>query len=272
MRFAAVMAVASTIISWGPWMELAGVDHTSIPLPAAILDHLPLADNFVFARFALYADLFVAILLAIGLDEWRQVQLTRTREPTRRRRLDISWWRTSVLASALVITFIPLIPAWPITNVPVDKPAFFTTSAVRRIEAGSVVLTYPYASSTRPNGMLWQALADMRFKLIGGYALTRAATGGSTYSALPPTDQEVAATLIADATGKSLTTILPGAKAATPEQLRRFLYHYDVGAVIFQSVGSHPARAFSLIESAIGSPVARGGVYVWYSVQHRLSS
>jgi hypothetical protein len=271
VRFAAAMAVIATVISWGPWLELKGVDHPHIPLPAALIVHLPLFDQFLYARFSLYADLFVAVLLAVGIDQWRRAwQPVGARAGDRPAGRPVAWWRPAALAGALVVLLLPIVPVWPFAPNSPDGPAFFASSGVREIPAGSVVLTYPYASNLSPHGMLWQASSGMRFKLMGGYALVRAPDGASTWDAFPPAHQAVPATLTSDYTGEPLASVLPGATTATPAQVRRFLRDYGVGTVVLQPIGAQPARAVALIEAAIGRPVEHGGLDLWLSVQSRL--
>jgi len=272
VRFAAAMAIIATVISWGPWLELKGVDHPHVPLPAALIVHLPLFDQFLYARFSLYADLFVAVLLAVGIDQWRGAwqPVGARRAGDRRAGRPVARWRPAALAGALVVLLLPIVPVWPFAPYSPEGPAFFTSSAVGRIPAGSVVLTYPYASNLSPHAMLWQATSGMRFKLMGGYALVRAADGTSTWDPFPPAHQAVPATLTSDYTGEPLASVLPGATTATPAQVRRFLRDYGVGTVVLQPIGAQPALAVSLIEAAIGRPVERGGLDVWFSVQSRL--
>jgi hypothetical protein len=74
VRLAAALFVAATVVSWGSHLEVAG-HATGIPLPVDLVSHLPLFQDFVYARFALYADLAAAWLLALAVDQahsrWR---------------------------------------------------------------------------------------------------------------------------------------------------------------------------------------------------------
>ncbi|MGH9044416.1 MAG: hypothetical protein ACRDVP_06235 [Acidimicrobiales bacterium] len=259
VRFAAAMAAIATVISLGPSLELKGVVHPGIPLPDKLLDHIGLFQNFVYSRFALYADLFIAVLLALGIERWERAR-RRPLGRSRRWRAPGVWWSRAATAVALAVVLLPIVPSWPYRAYPTSVPAFFHSSQVRRIPVGGVVLTYPYPSSDNADGMLWQAVSDMRFKLMGGYALTRAPNGAATYDPFPAALPEVPAALWSDFTGRPVGVISPG-------QVREFLRYYGVGTIVFVSVGSDPRKALSLLESALGPPAQTGGVDVWYSIQ-----
>lgn len=260
VRFAAAMAVLATVVSLGPWVEFEG-RRLGIPLPDAIFSHTSFFGSFIYSRFALYADLFAVILLALAISEWRATWTTASHQSGLPHRKPV--WRWVALGLALVAIIVPLVPAWPYAASPLSVPSFFTTAAVNRIRPGSVVLSYPYASATSAQAMLWQALSSMRFRLIGGYALVRAPTGGSTYSSLPLVGRAVPATLISDFTGVPVSQVLPGAHSASPSQLRAFLSSYSVGAVVLQKSGVDAAAALSLFEHVLGPPKTIKSIDIW---------
>ncbi len=55
------------MLSFGSTLHVAGTD-THIPLPGAILAHLPVLDNLVPARFAVYVALCTALLFGVFVD------------------------------------------------------------------------------------------------------------------------------------------------------------------------------------------------------------
>ena len=65
---AGAMAAIAFIFSLGPRLYVDG-HNTDIPLPFALLAHIPIAGGLVAIRFSLFIDLFVAGVLAAGLDE-----------------------------------------------------------------------------------------------------------------------------------------------------------------------------------------------------------
>ena len=71
VRFSAFMAAVAFVLSLGPRLEVAG-HQTGIPLPYAVLLHVPLYAGGVPGRFSLYLQLFCAGLVAIGADRLRR--------------------------------------------------------------------------------------------------------------------------------------------------------------------------------------------------------
>src|SRR6202042_2288429 len=65
------MTIIAFIMSMGSTLYVDGHD-THIPLPFVVLEHLPFIDGIDAARFALFATLFAAFILAIGLDEFHR--------------------------------------------------------------------------------------------------------------------------------------------------------------------------------------------------------
>ena len=74
-----------------------------------------------------------------------------------------------------VAAMLPLLPNLPYTVATVNTPRFFTSSAMDTIPANSVAVVYPPTTAKtappNPDSTLWQASADMRFKMPGAYAL-----------------------------------------------------------------------------------------------------
>ncbi len=77
VRVLGVVAAAALVLSFGSTLHVAGVD-THVPLPGVILAHLPVLDNLVPARFAVYVALCTALLLGVFVDS-----LPRRRQSTR---------------------------------------------------------------------------------------------------------------------------------------------------------------------------------------------
>jgi hypothetical protein len=264
VRLAAALFVAATVVSWGPHLEVAG-HATGIPLPVDLVFHLPLFQDFVYDRFALYADLAAAWLLALAVDQahswWRTRRSRRLDSKVSRRR---RWGSGALLLAGFGACLVLLVPAWPNPIYPVTVPPYATSSAVRQIPRGGVVLTYPYPSDLSPQPMLWQAAAGMRYRLMGAYALTRGQNGQASLNPLPPTQRAVPATLLADALGQPVSQFLAGGQPATPSAVRRFVRTYHVDAVLLQvGFGQNSGAAQALLTAALGRPRTEGGLEVW---------
>jgi hypothetical protein len=186
--YLAMLIVASWLLSLGPRLIVDG-HVTALPfdLPFRKLDHLPGVDNILPARFSLYVVWFIAILLALGLDEFHKNAAARRRlTPGAFARGGASLIArgrgaaTVLMASATVLSVVTLLPAWPYVSYRVTINASERPKALAVIPTGSVVLTYPYPTTFFDAPMLWQANDRMRFKLVGGYALVPSKKGTAT--------------------------------------------------------------------------------------------
>ncbi len=262
--FALAMAVAAWVLSLGPRLVI-DTHQTSFRLPFTVFPHVPILDAVIAARFALLVDLFVALALAVTVDRLAFVVVERKGRHARRPGAAAAaapapgWLAVGVLS---VVALLPLVPRWPYESVPTGIPAFFSSPALQRIAPGSVALTYPYPVYPEDQAMLWQAASAMRFRLIGGYALTAGAMGAATSSAPPLVPPAVTATLTGDWLGVS-----QGPPPA-PAQTRAFLQRYHVSTVLVYDGGSEPAAVLALFGAALGPPDVTGEITAWFGVQH----
>ena len=137
-----------SIASLGPELNIS--NHRPIPLPWAIVSHLPLMDKALPARFSIYAFLLLSIILSLWLDD--------------------SAVRKSIRAvggcAVLLFTLPNLSSAFWTTSV--DTPAFFSTGEFKRyIAPGDNVLILPYGEVGNSN--IWQAATGFYFRMAGGY-------------------------------------------------------------------------------------------------------
>ncbi len=116
----------------------------------ALLQHLRALGEAIPIRLAMYAVLFIALVVALWLAQ-----------PGYRS------WRF-VLAGAAVACFLPN-PSGAFWTAKVRQPSFFTTSAYRQvIHPGDVALVFPY-TQRESWSMLWQAETGFRYRMIGGH-------------------------------------------------------------------------------------------------------
>jgi hypothetical protein len=193
--FAAV-ALVCIVLSWGSTLSLSGTHAvTATWLPFHILSDLPIFRQILPVRFAIFTDLALAILIAVGIDSartwsgWLRLDTAVTGVRQRRRhpstesapaarRVGISFAVAFGLAAALAF-----IPQWTTYQVPIAAqrvvlPAWFATTGTT-LPVGSTVLTYPFPMSATvvSQPMVWQAVDGMRFRLAGGYVKVPGASG-----------------------------------------------------------------------------------------------
>lgn len=165
-RVVCLTAVATAVLSLGPHLHAGGVD-TNVPLPAILLYHVPLIDNILPVRFSLMTAFGMAYLLATVLDQTLLAASLR-------RRLGSG---VGLVALASIASVMPL------ATSPLVIPQFFTPSgAVSTLPPSTVALVGPYiGEGATAIPMMWQAVADFRFALIDGYAVTANDQGGASF-------------------------------------------------------------------------------------------
>src|SRR5207302_424617 len=136
-RVTGAMTLVMALLSMGPNLHVAGNSLSQVPLPWSLLSRLPLVQNLLPSRLAVFTDLGAALLVAFAVAH-------RTTHPSRLRHL----WR-GVAAVAVMVTLAPApgLP-WRLTTA-VDIPPYFTSSEVQRIPEGSTVLVAPWTTDTR---------------------------------------------------------------------------------------------------------------------------
>jgi len=265
------LAVGSFALSLGPTLEIAN-QRTHIPLPETVFAHLPLLDNTIPARYALYVSLFAALVLAIGVDRlWCRRASARPLAESWRRRLgplgaDTKAAQRARIGLVAAIVALSLLPAIPFKSRAVPWPAALTRSVRQLVPPGSVVLTYPYPTPLRPQAMLLEASTGMDFHLLGGYANIDFDKSGHRWPPLlsPSYVQEVLGF-----THSGDRWPAPG--PAGPAQLGDlyvFLARYSVGAVVYFESGDNDTPAYSYLTRALGPPSERAPTFaIWLPVK-----
>jgi hypothetical protein len=250
---------------------------TGVPLPFGLLHHLPLLEGMVAARFSLFEQMGAAVVLGVGIDRWARGRATSAASSggaegavAGRPR---AWWRRAPLPAVLavavaVVALVPLLPRYPYVSSTARVPSYFRSAAVDAIPPGSVVLTYPYDIDPDNEGMLWQAVAGMRFAIFGGQA-ARPGPGGAVTSAVAPLKPGVVEQLFR----AGMYGTGPGGAAApdidpvTSAAIRAFCRRYHVGTIVVQPIGKDPSLVIDDLARALGrAPVADQGALVWYRV------
>lgn len=152
VRFAAILGLVVAVLSLGPRLRVDGRNFAGVRLPWVIPQRLPLLENILPARLALFVFLLLALLVAVFVDRIRT--------------------RGLAVAAVVAMAFVPLIPNLPYPSTAAASPRFFSSGA-RAIRAGSVALVAPFAGVTGGTTMpmLWQEEADLRFRMPEGYVI-----------------------------------------------------------------------------------------------------
>jgi hypothetical protein len=249
VKVAALTTAAAFVMSLGSRLTVGGWTWKAVPLPEAVLAHVPLLDNTIAVRYSLYVMLGAAVILACTLEALRE----RLRQA-----------RTAVAACAALacLALLPLVPAWPYWTRIVQVPRYFSSSTVTSVPEGSVAVLYPFPSSGDAIPVLWQVAAGMRFKTPGGRFVIPAP--GSTGT--PASDRQAL-------TGRVLGQLAAGQPPALTPALRQALLAqlraWRAGAILVQPTGRRPDLVVPFFGWLLGRPpdTRAGGIIAWYGLR-----
>lgn len=143
----------SIVLALGARLTIGGDPHMTMPWQ--LFTHLPLIKLALPTRIVVFAWLGISILVALFV-------VPRTRD------------EPAVVALRLVVAGLALICLLPVPRADLWRtdlhtpPGISSGAATDEIPDNAVVLILPY--SFRGNGMYWQALAKMRYRMAGGYS------------------------------------------------------------------------------------------------------
>jgi len=245
VRGAVVGGVGALVLSLGPSLHVAGVDR-HIPMPWALVGHLPVLENILPARFALFLYLGLAVVVAEGV-----ATLIRARR----------WW-TPVGLAAIGVALVPLVPLLSYPTTAVSVPTFFADGATA-VAPGDTVFVAPVPRD-QPGDIgpvLWQAATGDRFKMEGGYVLLPAPTGPGL-AVTGGAQNALTARLDVLALGGTNPPLQPG----EVRQLRTLLEQTYRPAAVIVGPMAHGRAAIALFTEILDRPpVFRGGVALWLS-------
>lgn len=250
-----LLGVVALWLSLGPH-SMGGpswFDH--VWLPWRELSKLPLLQEILPDQIAPFLTLFIAFLLALGLD----ALYTQHRRAT-------SWLaghRNAVTAVATAVVGVAaLVPVFltfdtPLTVRPVVVPSYIRTVAPTLPE-GTAVLTVPFAVSGSTQPMLWQAVDHMQFDLAGAALKTPGPTGGPVGQGAPGSARRVLT---------NLTVVGEPEPGGTPAQLAVVLHalrSWGVDRVVVAGTSRNPVYATGFFTMALGTaPTKQAGAEVW---------
>lgn len=243
-RWALVLVLVAMVLSLGPQLIVLG-HPTGLPLPWAVLKHVPLLRLAAPRRLMVFAYLGAAVVLVrLAQLEWA----------------DFPSWLKLVSVAACLITLAPVSAVLTTANV----PPFFSGRAIMAMRPGSLAIlaptgTYPRSgTATLAQDMIWQADSGFRFRMVWGDLIQ---PSGSGHAVLIPKSP----------LGAELYRLEQGSEPPlTPTkiaQLRSYLLSTGADYVL---LGPSSARRaiLRLFEQILDQrPATAGGVYLW--VIHR---
>lgn len=229
--FCAVMLVLLDALSLGaangPWW---------------LFQHVPIVDNVAPERISCIADLFAAAMLGIIMDRahrsgWALAGRGRGSSmpaPASSQADAISRIPGAGTVVAVGLALVAIVPiAWqydlPLTTRDVAVPTWFTRVGAK-LPPSQVVLTYPYPSSGLQAPMTWQAVAGLKFSLVGGGGITPA-----------PPDRPTPSQRVDAQAATDLSTLsygygpLPTGTPSQLDDLRQALHDWEVTKIVAPS-------------------------------------
>ncbi len=282
VRFALSCAGVAFLLSLGPRLTVDG-HSLGIWLPEALFEHVPVLVDLEPVRIAGIEMLFLAIVLAVGLDRTRAWILENSQSTQGGQRHGAAAWargvasrfqsdpglQTGALVVLVAVAFVPLLDQLPVVQEQRAIAPQLTASLARSVPNGGVVLALPYPRAHDDEPMLWQAVDEMSFRLVGGYALVPGARGqGGYYIAQGPALRELS----------SLLTALPAAPGVRPASACRPLEavarEYNADALVLRTrQGALRTGGVEMLTKILGPPSAsfRAGA-VWYDLGGRTAN
>lgn len=248
VRVAFVTGLVMLVLSMGERLHIDG-RILDVPLPWAAMRSLPLVESAVPTRFMLTADLFFGLLLAIFIDRARR-------------------WAVGGRLAAMVLVaaaLVALLPKVPLGAQPLAPPPFFTGADVRRIPADSVALVAPFPTAQAARAMTWQALADMRYRMPGGYFVGPDTQGRPKFG---PIGTRLSGWMTKIRLGWDKPNLVPELR----RQLVADLTGWQVQTVIVGPMDppSTEATMVQFFTELLGRPPDRvAGVWVWWNVDRQ---
>ncbi|GLY01748.1 DUF2079 domain-containing protein [Actinoplanes sp. NBRC 101535] len=168
LRAVGVTGLVFLVLSWGPRFNWMGAE-LNIPLPYALLAHLPLFDSALPLRYALALVGVFGVLLALIVQELVSDRITSVN------------LRTGLI-SALVVSLLPLVPLPLRIQERAAEPDFIADGTWQRYVSDNGVLTaLPFALNVQADGQRWQSYTMARggpqFRIPSGYFLGPQTTG-----------------------------------------------------------------------------------------------
>lgn len=242
VRTAGLAAAVYFVVSLGPYLHIGGVS-TGWPLPWLPLTSVPIVENILPARFAVFMWLAIAVVVTVAVDNGAQ------------RRLRSALPRLATLIVALAVIF----PAQVMSST-ADVPQFFHHWQQEGLRQDATELVAPFFyDGAGADPMLWAAVAGDEVRMPEAYAYVPLPDGRPNFG--PAATQ--LSTIMEAIQDRGVTIVARGQVRA---QVGRDLVAARVTDVI---VGPMNARAqmVGFFTDLFGRPPAQtDGVQIWRNV------
>ncbi|GAA2865707.1 glycosyl transferase [Actinoplanes cyaneus] len=249
-RAAAIAGLVLLVFSLGPSLQFAGF-RTSIPLPFALVQHLPVIDLVSVSRFGMVPATIAGILLALAADRIREYA------PERRRKFWIG----------MALALVPLIPK-PLPVVQDEPiPPFISAGMWKQyVPEGRTLVTVPLPEVTYGRtGQRWATLQNLDYATPGGYFMGPENPPESTRGSW-----RAPATYTNDLLVKAqLRGKRPGLTDADRERVRKDFAYWKASVVVLVPNVKNERVLRAFLADAFQAPPKRvGGVYIWVLDAH----
>ncbi|GAA3946577.1 glycosyltransferase 87 family protein [Actinoplanes auranticolor] len=244
-RAAAIAGLVLLIMSMGPELRVGGYD-TGIPLPFALIAHVPVIDLVSVTRFAMVTTTIIGLLLALAAD----------RVPTLSRRRQTAFW------VGLALAIVPVLPK-PLPVVTADPlPPFIAQQMWRDyVSEGRTLVTVPLPEVTTGRaGMRWFALSGLDYAVPRGYFMGPAdppLNNTGSWNAAPRRTSDLLR--VAGAYGRMPVVTVSDRMAA-----RNDLSYWRAAVVVLVPGTPHHDLLETILTDLLGkAPQQVGGVQLW---------
>jgi hypothetical protein len=246
VRACAVTGLILLLLSIGAHPTIDHGIYNGVTLPWGWLENMPVVGDLLPNRLSILGDGAVAALLAFAIDlTWARLSRTSVGKG----------WATAIVAAAVVIAVLPLVPR-PLPSHPtVPLPAGWTaTVGALRLQPGARVLVVPVPTPTLDDALRWQGDAGEQISLIGGYFEGPDKSGEAHITAHIVLPMSIYLDDLWTGTG-------PG-QAPSNASVRKTLRYWNPQAVV---ADAPPAQLLRYLEHLFGPPSVRyGSMLGWH--------
>ena len=267
LQFFGAVTLGAALLSLG--------DGSSLALPWRLVAHLPVLENVLPQRFAMYVFLGAAVMLAVIVEHVR-TSPREGRPPAAMARR--AFTRRGAGAAAMLVAAVALVPMWayeaqtlPFAARRVVVPTWFRQQGPK-LPGHQVVLVLP-APFARQSAMAWQAVGGggMNYSLVG-----ESGPGGMLARAGPARDGQA---ILEVASSFPVTAHPPRVRQTTVQAVATALRQWGVTMIVipdqrtarYNRIDSVEVAA-ALVAAATGrAPVHQADAWVWTGVQRTIA-